>query len=82
MHNAHRFNCKIIAEAANGPTTIKGEQICLNKGIHFFPDILVNAGGVTCSYFEWIKNLEHMRPGRLVRKWQEKSSTGFVDIIS
>lgn len=52
--NGHKFQCKIVAEAANGPTTPIGEQICLEKGIVFFPDILLNAGGVTVSYFEWL----------------------------
>lgn len=49
------------------------EKIMLDKGIIFLPDILLNAGGVTVSYFEWLKNLDHMRPGRLTRKWEEKS---------
>jgi len=61
-----------VAEAANGPTTIRAEEIMSKKGILFLPDILLNAGGVTVSYFEWLKNLDHMRPGRLTRKWEEK----------
>jgi len=67
--NAHRFNCKIVAEGANGPTTVAAEEILTKKGVYFFPDILMNAGGVTVSYFEWLQNLEHMKPGRLTKKW-------------
>lgn len=69
--NAHRFNCKLIAEGANGPTTMAAEDVLLQKGVIFLPDILLNAGGVTVSYFEWLKNLKHIRPGRMTRRWEE-----------
>lgn len=55
--NADLFSCKIIAEAANGPTTREAEEILINKNVLFLPDILLNAGGVTVSYFEWLKNI-------------------------
>lgn len=58
------------------------EEILSKKGVVFFPDILVNAGGVTVSYFEWLKNLDHMRPGRLTRKWEEKSKLNLLHVIS
>lgn len=81
-YNAHRFECKIVVEAANGPTTMEGEKICTAKGIRFLPDVLLNAGGVTVSYFEWLKNLEHVIPGRMQRKWEEKTKQNLLEVIS
>lgn len=54
----------------------------LSKGIHFLPDILCNAGGVTVSYFEWLKNLDHVRPGRMQRKWEEKVKDNLLTVIA
>lgn len=79
--NAHKFNCKIVAEGANGPTTIIGEEILQKKGIVFFPDVLCNAGGVTCSYFEWLRNLDHIRLGRLTRRWEEHAKYRLLEAI-
>jgi glutamate dehydrogenase (NAD(P)+) len=55
--NAHRLDCKLVAEGANGPTTIEGDEILAQRGIVVLPDILTNAGGVTVSYFEWVQDL-------------------------
>lgn len=68
MRNMEKLNCSIVAEGANGPTTLAAEQYLTNKGILIMPDVLLNAGGVTVSYFEWLKNLEHVRPGTMTKK--------------
>jgi glutamate dehydrogenase (NAD(P)+) len=81
MNNAAKIKCKILAEAANGPTTTKAEEILLKKGILIVPDIYLNAGGVTVSYFEWLKNLSHVRFGRMEKRREEKTMNDLIEGI-
>ncbi len=68
LSNAKLLQCKILAEAANGPTTIGANQVLEERGIMVIPDLVLNASGVTCSYFEWLKNLEHKQLGLLIKR--------------
>lgn len=76
--NAPNVKAKIIGEAANGPITAKAEDILLQKGMMIIPDAFLNAGGVTVSYFEWLKNLSHVRFGRMSKRYEEGSHANLV----
>ncbi len=81
MSNAHKVKAKIVAEAANGPVTSAAEDVLLKKGIVVIPDMYINAGGVTVSYFEWLKNLSHMRFGRMEKRFDQNTYHNIVNMV-
>ena len=79
--NAANVKAKIIGEAANGPITKEAEDILTEKGAYILPDLYLNAGGVTVSYFEWLKNLSRVSFGKIDKKYNELNNQRLVDTI-
>ncbi len=79
--NADRIKAKIIAEAANGPITSAAEEMLLKRGVLILPDVYLNAGGVTVSYFEWLKDLSHMRFGRMDKRYRQQVRENTLHLI-
>jgi glutamate dehydrogenase (NAD(P)+) len=79
--NAPRIRARLVAEAANGPVTYEADAILRERGVTVLPDVYLNAGGVTVSYFEWIKNLSHIRFGRIHRRLEEVRNAEIVRLI-
>jgi glutamate dehydrogenase (NAD(P)+) len=80
--NAPRVRAKVIAEAANGPTTAEADEVLRQRGALVIPDIYLNAGGVTVSYFEWVKNLDHLRFGRMEKRFEEGAYRRLLDAVA
>ena len=81
INNVNNIKCKLIIEAANGPISFEADQKLYEKGIVVIPDIYVNAGGVIVSYFEWVKNISHIRFGRMEKRFQEQKILEIIDLI-
>jgi glutamate dehydrogenase (NAD(P)+) len=79
--NVDRIKAKIIAEAANGPISAEAEPRLVERGVMVLPDFFINAGGVTVSYFEWLKNLSHHRFGRLENRFQSNAFGGIINKV-
>ena len=78
-NNANRVQARLIVEAANGPVTAGADAILRDRGVVIIPDMYANAGGVTVSYFEWVKNLSHIRFGRMERRREESRNQLIVN---
>jgi glutamate dehydrogenase (NAD(P)+) len=81
LKNSNIIKAKILCEAANGPITYRANKVLLDKGKVIIPDIYANAGGVTVSYFEWIRNTSHIRMGRLNKRYEEHRGETIVKAI-
>jgi glutamate dehydrogenase (NAD(P)+) len=81
IDNAHKVKAKVIGEAANGPITANAEEVLLDNNIVIIPDMFINAGGVTVSYFEWLKNLSHMRFGRIDKRFNQNTYSNLVSLV-
>lgn len=79
--NAPAIKARMIVEAANGPVTFEADRILLGRGVSILPDAYVNAGGVVLSYFEWIRNISHIRFGRIERRFDEGHGGAIVQAI-
>jgi glutamate dehydrogenase (NAD(P)+) len=79
--NADKIKAKVIGEGANGPCTPEADEVFVKKGIICVPDMYLNAGGVTVSYFEWLKNLSHVRYGRMEKRFTENLNTRILQEI-
>jgi glutamate dehydrogenase (NAD(P)+) len=81
VENAPRVRAKVVAEAANAPVTTAADEVLRQAGVVVVPDLFINSGGVTVSYFEWLKNLEHVSFERLITRWERTVGERFAEAI-
>ena len=82
MTNASFLNCKVIGECANMPVTHKAEEYLKSRGVVILPDLVMHSGGIISSYFEYVKNIGHISPGKLTKRWELKSNEAIMKYIS
>lgn len=80
INNVDKIQAKMIAEAANGPTTYYAQKMLDYKGIAVIPDFILYTGGIVVSYFEWLKDIKHVTLGRLLKGWEKKTRSGFLKL--
>ena len=80
--NAHLLNCKVVAEGCNMPVTLKAEEYLTTNGTVILPDIIMNSGGTISSYFEYVKNIGHISPGKLTKRWELKANESIMKYIA
>ena len=81
IDNVDKIKTRLIIEAANGPISFEADKKLFEKGVMIIPDIYVNAGGVVVSYFEWVKDISHIRFGRVEKRFQEQKILDIIDLI-
>ena len=79
--NAEKIKTPLIIEAANGPVSSEADEILTKKGVIIIPDLYANAGGLEVRYFEWVRNLQHMRFGRMEKRRKEYENASLLSVI-
>lgn len=81
-NNVHLLKCKIVAEGANLPVTLEAEDYLKKNGVVILPDIIMNSGAVISSFFEYVKNIGHISPGKLTKRWELRSNEAILRFIA
>jgi len=81
INNVDKLQAKVIAEAANAPTTYFAQKMLDYKGVAIIPDFILNTGGLVVSYLEWLKNINHVKLGRLIKGWERQTKVGILSLL-